>query len=128
MANEPENTPPPLKPRRTVFGVIRDIFLERYPEAKPVREYLDEKMPGVKLKRWVVFLLLAFGLAALGSYFVHRADESAFNSKISSTNAFYADELAENESDISNLKGQLSDATSDRDKCQLCSLRFRRQP
>jgi hypothetical protein len=98
--------------------------LERYPEAKPVREYLGEKMPGVKLKRWVVFLLLTIGLATLGSYFVHRADKSSFDSKISSTNVFYAGELAKKENDISKLEGQLSDAKSDRDKYQMMLAPF----
>src|ERR1017187_1530091 len=124
MADKHQNTPPPPKPRRTIIGVIRDIFLERYPEAKPVREYLGEKMPGVKLKRWVVLLLLTICLAALGIYFVHHADKSTFDSKISSTNIFYAGKLAKNENEISNLKGQLSDAKADRDKNQLMLAPF----
>lgn len=124
MGDKHQNTPPPPKPRRTIISVIQDVFLERYPEAKPVREYLGEKMPGVKLKRWVVFCLLTIGLAALGSYLVHRADKSSFDSKVTSTNAFYAGELAKKESDISNLEGQLFDAKSERDKNQMLLAPF----
>ena len=76
---------PPGKPKRTFLDMLRDVFLERYPEAKPVHAYLDERMPGMRLKRWVFYSGLALILSALIGMLVHYTEKSISNSKISAT-------------------------------------------
>jgi hypothetical protein len=61
-------------PRKTFLGMLRDVILERYPEAKPVHAYLGERMPGMKLKRWVFYSGLALFLSTLTGVIVHYTD------------------------------------------------------
>jgi hypothetical protein len=79
----------PGNPKRTFLDMLRDVFLERYPEAKPVHAYLGERMPGMRLKRWVFYSGLALFLSLSIGAIVHYADKSISDSKILETNDFF---------------------------------------
>jgi hypothetical protein len=81
MGDPPPNTPeePLGKPPRTLGSTIRDSALELRPEAKPWREYFNERFPGMKLRKWVVLLILAVVLVCSAAYLLRLYDKSAMS-------------------------------------------------
>ncbi|MGA2854599.1 MAG: hypothetical protein ABSE90_10790 [Verrucomicrobiota bacterium] len=55
MSSDPDNS---QKHKRGFWGTVWDSLFERYPEAKPWREYLAERIGVMRLKKWIALLLV----------------------------------------------------------------------
>ena len=107
-------TPPP-KQRRTFLNTLRDSLLELRPEAKPWREYLVDRMQGMKLKRWVFYCALASVLSILLCVGVHYRDRSVSNSEILATNVFFSEAIGKLHDECTALSQKLADAQHSED-------------
>ena len=127
MSEQPKHNQdsPPEPPRRTLIGTVRESLFEKYPEAKPWREYLGEKFRGWRLKRWVMLLLVALLVVGLSVCVTHRIDNSKSDSKaralrlsFSNSNSFLLGKTAQQDEEIRRLQKAFDDMKIDRNEAK----------